>query len=224
MRGNITGFGSYPGVGEYYQTPTVGMGEYYQTRGYGVVPTGGQATALNEAIVWFKTQKTSTKVGFAIAGAAVVAGFFWGLALLISPKPKTGAGAYKANLRRKRRVSTQRRRARVSGKRARAPKGKIITIKGKRRFGHKLPPKKYWTMGARAKRDYAWPEGYKYPLVFRGPKGKVNVKKTKRHIASAKAYFKKSKHFYPPKVRRIIAKNINRASKRFNVGPALARA
>ena len=110
-------------------------------------------------------------------------------------------------------------RSNRGARRATAPKGKIRTVKGGRRFGHKIPPKRYWGMGARRKADYGWPEGYKYPLVFRASSGKVNLKKTKAHIRAAKTYFVRSKHLYPMAVRRTIARRINKANQRYGAGP-----
>ena len=58
----------------------------------------------------------------------------------------------------------------IRGKRGRAKTGKITTLKSGKRYGHLKPPKRYWKMGARRPSDYADPEHYKYPLVFRGPR------------------------------------------------------
>jgi hypothetical protein len=74
-------------------------------------------------------------------------------------------------------------------------------------------------MGARRKEDFAWPEGYKYPLIFRDSSGKVNLRRTRRHIRAAKTYFARSKHQYPMSARRTIAGRINRASQRYDAGP-----
>lgn len=96
--------------------------------------------------------------------------------------------------------------------------GEVITLKGGQRWGHTIPPKEYRTQGATRKSDYAWPDGYKYPLVFRRSDGTVNVAKSQRHVRSAATYFARYKQKYPPRVRREIASNINRAKKRFDVG------
>lgn len=102
--------------------------------------------------------------------------------------------------------------------------GKIITVKGGRRFGHKVPPKKYRDAGARSKSDYAWGPGYKYPLVFRRSDGSVKVGLTRKRIRAAASYFGRNKHLYPKPVRAQIAKNINRAKARYGIGgkPATA--
>ena len=73
-------------------------------------------------------------------------------------------------------------------------------------------------MGAKRPSDYADPEHYKYPLVFRGPSGKVNVKRTQSHIRSAQSYFAKHKQKYPMATRRKIARNINKAKSQYGVG------
>jgi hypothetical protein len=148
---------------------------------------------------WWDRQSTTTKVLIGMG-----AGFAGGLLLM----SLMSGGSYQSN-----------RRSRKGRRRASALKGKIRTVKGGRRFGHRAPPKRYWGMGARRKTDYGWPEGYKYPLVFRDSSGKVNLRRTKAHIGAAKRYFNRSKHQYPMEVRRTIARRINRASQRYGVGP-----
>ncbi len=103
-------------------------------------------------------------------------------------------------------------------KRGRVKTGRIITLKSGKRYGHGKPPKKYWQLGAKRPSDYAAPEQYGYPLVFRTPTGEINQKRTRTHIIAAKAKFARFKRRYPTKLRRQIARNINKASKRFGVG------
>jgi hypothetical protein len=113
---------------------------------------------------------------------------------------------------------------RIRGKRAKAKTGKITTLRSGKRYGHLKPPKRYYKMGAKRPSDYADPEHYKYPLVFRGPSGKVNVKRTKAHIRAAQSYFAKHKRKYPMATRRKIASSINKAKKRYGVGGKVVKA
>lgn len=206
----------YQGVGQNYTgaTPT-----YEWQGGYGQVWTGatpsyewqggyGQPYEDADVSVVAHTNgngdgmSMGTKVAIGVAAAAALGLLAWQFGLL--GKKRSGAGGFTPNKAR--------------GKRARAKSGKIITLKSGARFGHETPPKRYWKMGAKRQGDYAWPDGYKYPLVFRGPTGKVNRKKTQAHIRSAQAYFARSKRRYPPKVRRTIARRINVAKRQYGVG------
>jgi hypothetical protein len=104
--------------------------------------------------------------------------------------------------------------------RSRPSRGPIAlpTVKGKR-WGRRSAPKKYRSMGAKYPSDYAFPAGFMYPVVFRHSDGSVNVKRSRRHVASGKGYFTKHKRSYPVGVRRTIAKNLNRAARRFGLRP-----
>jgi hypothetical protein len=74
-------------------------------------------------------------------------------------------------------------------------------------------------MGARHPSDYAYPQGFMYPVVFRRSDGSVNAARSRRHVASGKGYFTKHKRHYPVGVRRQIARNLNRAARRFGLRP-----
>jgi hypothetical protein len=124
--------------------------------------------------------------------------------------------AARAPRRRKRRRRFRTNRA--MSKRARVKTGKIITLSSGKRYGHGKPPKRYYGMGARRQSDYAAPAQYGYPLVFRTASGEIKPQVTRRHIVAAKGKFTKFKSRYPMKLRRQIARNINKASNRFGVG------
>lgn len=151
-------------------------------------------------------------------GAVVVGGLasFGLLVLAFTGAPKR----MRSNLSRKTRkqLADKKPGERIEIGRKRYEVGKIVDVKGGRRFGHKIPPKKYRQKGARRPSDYAWPEGYKYPLVFRDASGKVKPELTRKHVRAAASYYGRYKDSYPPKVRRTIHRNINRARKRFGVG------
>jgi hypothetical protein len=171
---------------------------------------------------WWIRQSTTTKL-------AIVGGAAFGLGLLVSallsrrPYRSNRRRRYRSNLAPSRRWRKAAAPARGLRRKA-APKGKIRTVKGKRRFGSKVPPKRYWQKGARRPSDYGWPEGYKYPLIFRDSSGRVKRKETIKHIRAAKTYFSRSKHLYPQSVRRTIAARINRASRRYDAGPTKVKA
>lgn len=86
-----------------------------------------------------------------------------------------------------------------------------------KRWGRKSAPKKYRKLGATMPQDYAYPQGYKYPLIFHKGK-KVDWGETRKHIIRAKGRFTQYKHRYPASVRRTIAKNINRAARFYSKG------
>jgi len=169
---------------------------------------------INAAKAWWSNQSPSGQLAIALAGAATI-GL---LAYTLIPEPKR----FSPNLRRTKGYRRAK-PARVRGKRSKASPGRIITLDSGTRFGHTVPPKRYWEMGAKKKSDYAWPTGYKYPLVFRSG-GKINRSRTVAHIKSAKSFFSRSKKRYPPTVRRAIARNINKASRRFGVGGKVVKA
>jgi hypothetical protein len=142
---------------------------------------------------WWGQQTATTQAALVVGGAAALGALAW---LVFKGKP-------------------------MRPNRAAAPRradGEVITLPGGQRWGHTIPPKEYRAKGATRKSDYAWPDGYKYPLVFRRSDGTVDVGKSRAHVRSAASYFARYKDNYPPRVRREIAKNINKAKKRFDVG------
>lgn len=198
--------------------------------GNGVAVTNGQS-ALDKAKSWWNSQPTGMKIGIGVGVVAVAGLIIYAIAkggkkrTLTATANRRHRRRYKSN-RVTRRSSAAARKAiktKVRGERGRVKRGKIITLNSGKRFGHVVPPKRYWKMGARRQSDYAWPEGYKYPLVFRGPTGKVNRKRTQVHIRSASSYFGRNKRKYPMNVRRKIARNINKAKKQYGVGGKVIR-
>ena len=109
------------------------------------------------------------------------------------------AGGYRANL--------------VSGVKL-GPTG--LPIVGGKSWGRKSAPAKYRRLGATRRSDYAYPDAFKYPLVFRTG-GRVDYDTSRKHIAAAKGYFTKHKHRYQMAMRQVIARNINKAAKRFGL-------
>ena len=186
--------------------------------------TGPIATAQG----WWSSQSTTVKIAVGVGAAALVG---WLLFSLVgsgqtATPNRRRRRRYKAN----RRLSTKRRqgaarkavKSKIRGKRSRARRGSRITLASGKRFGHMIPPKRYYKMGAKKPSDYAYPEGYKYPLIFH--KGsKINIAQTIKHIKNAKSRFAKDKRRYPMSVRREIARNINRANKRFHVGGKIVK-
>lgn len=171
-----------------------------------------QPGALAKVTGWLWTERTTFEKGAVIVGGAALVGLL-ACALAGGPSP-----SYQPNLR----GAARGRSIKVGRKRYVA--GKIIEVKGARRFGHRLPPKKYRDQGARRPADYAWPAGYKYPLVFRTASGRIKPALSRKRIRAAARYFGKSKHLYPPQVRRTIARNINAAKRRFGIGGTPASA
>lgn len=178
-----------------------------------------KAGPIEKAKAWWGAQSTGTKAAVGVGGALLVG-------LLIYALSGAGGGVratpnrhrYRPN-RRKKKLTAKQKAAleRIRGKRAKARTGKITTLKSGKKFGHLKPPKRYWKMGAKRPKDYAAPEHYQYPLIFRNADGTVNVKQTKRHISNAKSRFKQHKRRYPMKLRRKIAKNINQAARRYGM-------
>lgn len=193
---------------------------------------------IDKAMAWWNGQSTGTKVAIGVGGAAVVGTIIY---LLAAGGGETAKAT--PNRRRQRRYASNRGRpkrrarlAREAAQRERARKepkvadtlkgrkkiGKIITLKGGQKYGNQTIPAEYWRLGARRESDFADPVHLKYPVVFRDyPSGKIDLKQTRAHIASAKGYFKKWKHRYPPKLRKTIARNINRASRKYGGGPTV---
>lgn len=187
-------------------------------RGYGQVAQGPPAPAQfpqpappqrplsrtsGEVSSWWGSRTTTEQAAMAAGGVVVALGLAW--LLTRSTRPES----MRPNLRRAKTVR---------GKRRRAKRGKIMTVKGGRRFGHQSPPKRYWKQGARRASDYAWPKGYKYPLVFRTKTGKVRPQVSRRRTRAAASYFARNKHLYPVTVRRTIARNINKAKRKLGIG------
>lgn len=82
----------------------------------------------------------------------------------------------------------------------------------KRRLGHGTPPAKYRRTGATKPSDYAYPEGFMYPIH------------DAKHVRSAASRFAQYKSKLPPTVREKVAKRINQAKKRFGIGGGPIRA
>jgi hypothetical protein len=95
---------------------------------------------------------------------------------------------------------------------------RVPIVKG-RRWGRASAPAKYRRLGAKRASDYAYPSRYMYPVVFRRSDGSVNATRSRRHVSSGKGYFTKHKRHYPVGVRRQIARNLNRAARRFGLRP-----
>ena len=173
----------------------------------------------NGAAGWWGRQSTGVKAAVVVGSAAVLGLIVYALVGGKKATPNRRR-RYKPNRRRRRRLTKAQAASlkKIRGKRGRAPTGKITTLKSGKRYGHLKPPKRYWKMGARRPSDYADPEHYKYPLVFRNQDGTINRKRSKVHIRAAQSYFARNKRKYPPTVRRRIARNINKAKKRFDVG------
>jgi hypothetical protein len=191
-----------------------------------VTPAEGEAAPLEKpglmdrAKTWWAERSGTEKGAIVVGGVAVVGLLVWALA---------GRGMrpnYTPNLRRAERRAIKKARpgraVRVGKRRYKA--GKILTIKGGRRFGHKIPPKRYRAQGAIHPQDYAWPQGYVYPLVFHDRKGKIKPALSRARTRAAARYFGKNKHLYPATVRRTIARRINAAKDRFGIGGTPATA
>ena len=89
----------------------------------------------------------------------------------------------------------------------------VATAKAnKRRLGHGTPPAKYRRTGATKPSDYAYPEGFMYPIH------------DAKHVRSAASRFAQHKGKLPPAVRKKVAKRINKAKKRFGIGGGPIRA
>jgi hypothetical protein len=145
------------------------------------------------------SQRTDTEKWLVVGGGVLAA-----VALLSLLRGASHPGAYSANLR-----AVPRRRRRARG---------LVRIAGKP-WGGRRSPARYRRLGATRASDYAYPERFKYPLVFRGRGGKVNYERSRRHVCSAKTRFTQFKHRYPMGIRRTIARNINRAARRFGLRP-----
>ncbi|MHC4984855.1 MAG: peptidoglycan-binding domain-containing protein [Planctomycetota bacterium] len=168
----------------------------------------------------FWAQRSDTEKLVMVAGAGL------GVLLLVG----LAAGGRKrqtARLTPNRRRRRKRRRARANraspkkskSRRRKAaksyPKGKAIvlrksktgrTLKKGKRWGRLQPAKKYRRRGMVRKSQYAWPDGYMYPVA------------SKKFCKAAASRFGQNKKRYPMHVRRTIAKNINKCKKRFGIG------
>lgn len=199
-------------------TPAPGNGN-----GNGVTPLPPGAGPLDKAKAWWNEQSTGVKAAIGIGGVAIVGLIIYAL---VGGKKKATPNRrrYKRNRGRRLTAAQQTALGRIRGKRSRAKTGKIKTLKSGKRYGHLKPPKRYYKMGAKRPSDYADSEHYKYPLVFRGPSGKVNTKRTKAHIRSAQSYFAQHKRKYPVGTRRKIAGRINKAKRQYGVGGKAVKA
>lgn len=200
----MQGYGNN-GIGHYGQ-----FGTYHGYSG-NLSAYGETETATQKAQTWWNGQSTGTKVAVGLGVAAAVGGILYLLAEGAEEKKN-----YKGNKPR----TAKRGRRRVTGSRARAKKGRRITLKGGKRYGHLTPPKDYYDKGARRPDDYAGGNLYVYPLIFRTKTGKVNRVATKKHIRAAQSYFAResTKTRYPIWLRKRIARNINRAKKKYGIG------
>ena len=144
------------------------------------------------------SQRTDTEKWMVIGGGVLGA-----VALLALLRGASHAEVYSENLRARPFRRTPTGLPRVAGK----------------RWGSPRPPARYRRLGAVRASDYAFPERFKYPLVFRGRGGKVNYERSRRHVWNAKTRFTQFKHRYPTAIRRTIASNINRAARRFGLAP-----
>lgn len=184
------------------------------------VPEGGPGFKPGAPPEPEKGMSTNAKIALGIGGLAVV-GIL--VAALTIPKkrpmrpmsPKTMPMPMRATPNKKRASRKQKKNfvAKASAKsvksKPRRGPGKIITIgKGKsaRRWGHTIAPKKHREKGATKMTQYAWSQGFKYPIY------------DARHARAAQSYFARFKHDLPMNVRREIAKNINAAKKRYGIG------
>lgn len=152
----------------------------------------------NPTLGWWSRQTDATK-GLIIGGGALTV---IGLGALLLRGPAPQAAGFTPNLKR-------------SARGVPVVKGKI--------YGHATAPKKY----ARATRrrrsvairpaDYADPERFTYPLVFRKPRsGRVDWDDTYTHLNNAKSRFSQYKQSYPTDLRATISGNINRTARWFN--------
>lgn len=132
-----------------------------------------------------KNEKAALLIGGALVGVVLVA-------MIAKPKGK------RATPNRKR----YRPNRKAPSRKRKAPTGKIITLKDGSRWGHQTPPKRYRKMGFVRKSQYAWPEGYKYPIG------------DAKHCRVALGYFARHKSDYPPRVRKVIAHNLLYCSKK----------
>lgn len=180
-------------------------------------PNGGDGSpagsVADKAKAWWSS-RSSVEKGAVVVGGLATFGLLV-LALTGAPKRRMRPNLSKAS-RAKLTKAKAGQRIRIAGDSYKV--GKVVDVKGGRRFGHKIPPKRYRQKGARTASDYAWPDGYMYPLVFRTSTGKIKPQLTRKHIRSAASYYGKNKDKYPPRVRKTIHRNINRARKRFGVG------
>lgn len=187
------------------------------------VPEGGSGLKPGAPPEPEKGMSTNAKIALGIGGLAAV-GIL--VAALTIPKkrpsramPMTVPMPMRATPNKRRKIGAKAIKskknfvAKAASKAAKAkPRrgpGKIITIgKGKkaRRWGHTIAPKKHREKGATKQSQYAWSQGFKYPIY------------DARHARAAQAYFARFKKDLPMSVRREIAKNINDAKKRYGIG------
>lgn len=211
------GYGYYGGMGA-----TMPGGVVAVTDPGGLVPQDrgapGSGGTADEGVMakvrrWWD-ERSGVEKGAVVVGGLATFGLLV-LALTGAPRRRMRPNLSRS-ARKKLKTAKPGQRVKVGGRSYKV--GNVVDVKGGRSFGHKIPPKKYRDKGARTQADYAWPEGYKYPLVFRTSNGKIKPKLTRKHVRAAASYYGKNKNQYPPKVRRTIHRNINRARKRFGVG------
>lgn len=166
-----------------------------------VPPKPGVPAPPRGVAAWWGARSSSEKVALGVAGALVGVG----LLSLALPKRRRPPAARPNRPKVKARPKTKRRKAKRPARALRAT-GKIITLKSGKRFGHAVAPKRYRRLGATRQSQYAWPQGYKYPVH------------DAKHCRAASRYFGKHKRAYPLHVRRTIARNINKCKVKFGVG------
>jgi len=156
-------------------------------------PTTGPPTV--ESGGWWAERSSGEKL-LVVAGGALVALSLFALIGGTTAFATSKRKAYQPN-RRKRRARKNLRRATKVRRRRRAPAdGKILTLRGGRRFGRGIPAKKYRKLGFVRKSQYAWPAGYMYPIG------------DYKHCKTAVSRYQKYKGSYPPAVRKVIAHNL----------------
>lgn len=154
------------------------------------LPPGEKA----EARGWWAERSDGEKLLLVVGGALVVVA---GVAALSGGGKKRTASSYTPNRRtRGRKMRRNLRGARRKAAQRRARGGKVVKLKGGRRFGRGIPAKKYRKKGFVRKSQYAWPAGYMYPIG------------DYKHCKSAVSRFQKHKVRYPPRVRKVIAHNL----------------
>ncbi len=96
--------------------------------------------------------------------------------------------------------------------------GRCSPLKRRVQTCHCSPPAKYRRMGATRRSDYAFPECWMYPIRFRGPSGKVNVRATVKHIRAAASRFGKFARGYPSSTGARIYRRIQSAKRHYGIG------
>jgi hypothetical protein len=146
-----------------------------------------------------------------IGGAGIVTAVLFGLIIRrqLPPKKRATPNRYRPNRKRPAATRARAKKKATRKRRRKVAKGKVIMVgKGqkKRPFGRTAPLKKYRKKGWVRRSQYAWPDGYMYPVG------------DAKHCRNASSRFAQNKSAYPMSVRRTIAKNINKCKKKFGIG------